>query len=316
MRKDTTDSMETRGQLVHCRDLQSSRPKQTTQALAELPLRLGGLGLRSAVRNSLAAYWASWADALPVLQRRCPRQTALLAADLAGQTTADCLVAAQTAAAALQGAGMASLPTWQQLRAGERPPQTVLSEPGEWPHGWQYHASSAFETNFRERTVLPRMRLADRAVLRSQSGPLAGRALAAEPSSTETTLAADVLQVILRRRSRLPLPLQGRRCTGKRCGAHLDSRGDHYAACPATGRLRRRAGPMEVALRRVLREAGARVVPSARLRDLGVRQAQGGTTETSRQQPSAYPSAMACGFSWTSPWFLRCMRMVRLCGAP
>ena len=46
-----------------------------------------------------------------------------------------------------------------------------------------------------------------------------------------------------------------------------------YASCPVTGRIKRRAGPMETALRRVLREAGARVVPNARLRDLGVRDA-------------------------------------------
>ena len=263
--------LETLGQLVHCRDLQKSRPRQTTEALAQLPLRLGGLGLRSAVRNSVAAYWASWADTLPVLQRRCPRQSAQLAADLEGQTTADCLKAAQDSAAALQTAGFAMLPTWQQLRAGERSPRTEHPEPGEWLHGWQHHASSALENNFRERTVLSRMSRANRAMLRSQAGPLAGRALAAVPSSAETTLAADVLQVLLRRRLRLSLPLQGRRCVAKRCDARLDSRGDHYAACPATGRLRRRAGPMEVAVRRVLREAGARMVPNARLCDLGVR---------------------------------------------
>ena len=55
------------------------------------------------------------------------------------------------------------------------------------------------------------------------------------------------------------------------CRARLDCKGDHYAACPRTGRLRRRAGPMEVTLRRVLREAGARVVPNAQLRNLGFR---------------------------------------------
>ena len=32
---------------------------------ATLPLRLSGMGLRSACRTSGAAYWASWADALP-----------------------------------------------------------------------------------------------------------------------------------------------------------------------------------------------------------------------------------------------------------
>ena len=118
---------------------------------------------------------------------------------------------------------------------------------------------------------MPRMSRADRALLRSQSGPWSGRACTAVPTSAEMTLKAEQLQVILRRRLRMKLPLQTRRCTGRSCKAHMDTKGDHYAACPTTGQLRRRAGPMEVALRRVLREAGARVVPNARLRDLGVR---------------------------------------------
>eukprot|EP00973_Karenia_brevis_P033564 4626583-Karenia_brevis.AAC.1 len=36
-------------------------------ALATLPMRMGGLGLRSAERVSQAAYWASWADAFPMV---------------------------------------------------------------------------------------------------------------------------------------------------------------------------------------------------------------------------------------------------------
>ena len=39
---------------------------------AQLPLRLGGCGLRSALRTAPAAYWASWADTLPMIQARHP----------------------------------------------------------------------------------------------------------------------------------------------------------------------------------------------------------------------------------------------------
>ena len=39
---------------------------------ATLPLRAGGLGLRSAVRTGPAAYWASWADTFPMMAERCP----------------------------------------------------------------------------------------------------------------------------------------------------------------------------------------------------------------------------------------------------
>ena len=41
--------------------------------VAQLPLSLGGLGLASAVRNSVPVFWASWADCLAVLSRRLPR---------------------------------------------------------------------------------------------------------------------------------------------------------------------------------------------------------------------------------------------------
>ena len=39
---------------------------------SQLPLRLGGMGLRDSQRTSAAAYWASWADALPEIIGRFP----------------------------------------------------------------------------------------------------------------------------------------------------------------------------------------------------------------------------------------------------
>ena len=44
----------------------------TTQEVASLPLSLGGLGLRNAVRTSPSAYWASWSDSLPMIKARHP----------------------------------------------------------------------------------------------------------------------------------------------------------------------------------------------------------------------------------------------------
>ena len=42
------------------------------RSLASLPIRLGGLGLHASERLAPAAYWAAWADALPVLAARPP----------------------------------------------------------------------------------------------------------------------------------------------------------------------------------------------------------------------------------------------------
>ena len=40
--------------------------------LPTLPMRMGGLGLHSAERCAPAAFWASWADALPMIAKRNP----------------------------------------------------------------------------------------------------------------------------------------------------------------------------------------------------------------------------------------------------
>ena len=50
--------------------------------LALLPARLGGLGLQCAERVAPAAYWAAWADALPVLRLRRPEAAARCLAEL------------------------------------------------------------------------------------------------------------------------------------------------------------------------------------------------------------------------------------------
>jgi len=73
------------------------------------------------------------------------------------------------------------------------------------------------------------------------------------------------LNVILRRRLRLRLPLGARRC---RCGAELDPYGDHLAACNKSGLLRRRATPQERTWRRIFAEAGAVVLKNQKLTDM------------------------------------------------
>ena len=50
----------------------TSEAMTVAQDLLGLPLRCGGVGLRSASRTAPAAYWASWADALPMISARTP----------------------------------------------------------------------------------------------------------------------------------------------------------------------------------------------------------------------------------------------------
>ena len=58
--------------------------------------------------------------------------------------------------------------------------------PGDWPHGWQFHASRIRNIFYRDRVMLPAMSPDRRALLRSQAGVQAGAWLAAIPSALGT----------------------------------------------------------------------------------------------------------------------------------
>ena len=241
------------------------------RAVATMPARLGGLGLRSASRTSPAAYAAAWADALPVLRERLPEVAASLVVELerGAAAGADCLVEASAAAERIVLEGCQVFPAWREAAAGRRPPQLDANDAdvGEWQHGWQYHASSACEAFYLERSVMASATTSQNAMLLSQSGPAAGRWLTALPTSPATTLPPARMQVAMRRRLRWPLPMGPQQCNGRSCRQPLDELGDHWTSCPRSGRLRRRAGPLERTWARVFREAGARVGENVFLRD-------------------------------------------------
>ena len=90
---------------------------------------------------SPAAYWAAWADALPVLRLRRREAAACCLAELeAGSASlALCLRAAAAAGAHLTHAGWEGRPEWRAIHDGLRPAQCVLPEPGERRQGWQHH---------------------------------------------------------------------------------------------------------------------------------------------------------------------------------
>ena len=138
------------------------------------------------------------------------------------------------------------------------PPPLDEAEPGLFRHGWQQPAALVLHTAHRAREVMPPLPEAEQALLRSQSGPHAAAWLTAIPTDPGTTLSPEEMQVALRRRLRLPLPLASRHCGGERrygCGAPLDPFGDHATACHRTGLLARRAKLVELAWLRVAREA-------------------------------------------------------------
>ena len=73
------------------------------QEAATLPLVLGSLGLRSAIRTRYSAFWASWADCITMVDARHPEVAAQLVVQLEGHPATPCLGAATAAARALTG---------------------------------------------------------------------------------------------------------------------------------------------------------------------------------------------------------------------
>ena len=131
------------------------------------------------------------------------------------------------------------------------------------------------ENTFRKNVVLAMSGEANRAHLRSHSGCNAGAALLGAPTGPEVTVEPTLFRTLLRERLRLPLDVTEAHCEG--CGERLDEQGRHRAACPKTGRLKKRAVPPECAVARMCREAGATVRRNAKLKDLnlGVSQSDG-----------------------------------------
>ena len=141
-----------------------SQQQEVAQDVATLPMRLGGLGLRSASRTAPGAFCSSWAEALPMIQARLPIMANAVMEGLEGNAQG-CIGELQESTRVLDASGFIGRPSWTSLRAGARPPPPTVAEPGEWQHGWQYYASSSLEHHFRETVVFAQSSAADLAHL-------------------------------------------------------------------------------------------------------------------------------------------------------
>ena len=84
-----------------------------------------------------AAYWASWADALQMVDQRLPEVANRVVNRLADEEPAGCLGELRGAASQLDRHGFVGRPDWHTLRSGARPEASPNAEPAEWPHGWE-----------------------------------------------------------------------------------------------------------------------------------------------------------------------------------
>ena len=100
-----------------------------------------------------------------------------------------CVAQARQASEAIPVEHFRFKPDWRRIVAGERPPEPpeeLRGEPGIWPHGWQFYASSAIITQHKERVVLPALDDATKARVRSQGGAEAGAFLRGAPVCEHT----------------------------------------------------------------------------------------------------------------------------------
>ena len=282
------------------------------RSIGQLPGTMGGIGLTSAVRIAPAAYWAAWADALPVMTARRPDAAARCVAELlAGPAArAPSLRQANAAADQLREGGWSTIPAWDTLQAAPAPPSNGRPEIGTGYPGWQQPATRALHIHYRESELLPHLTPPCQALLRSQSGPHAAAWLTAIPTEPALTIASDHFQTALRRRLRLPLALADQRCGGggnPGCGAVVDPYGDHRAACARSGLLARRAPLLEQAWVRVCREGlggEGRVVPQqwlARATAPGVRADDRRRLDLVVYGATRHGAALCCDVTLVSP---------------
>ena len=105
--------------------------KLTARHLASLPMRLGGLGLRSASRMAPAAFWSSWADALQMIHERLPQVAHNVVEGLNGVREVEgCIRELHDSAVELDRHGFVGRPAWADLVAGVRPPPANVCECG------------------------------------------------------------------------------------------------------------------------------------------------------------------------------------------
>ena len=161
--------------------------------------------------------------------------------ELDGHPVTPCLSVASRIAGDLVGVGGFGPPKRISLANGARP---HMRQPGDYEHGGSDKGGSMEQPlEFRDAVLMPRLASHEQALLRSQSGPMAGAPLTSVPTSPLLQFDPQLFRILLCR-LRLPLPLTSRESI-------------HLVFCA-----------VESAAARVCREAGARVTTNVMLRDL------------------------------------------------
>ena len=204
----------------------------SAKAAADLPLAMGGLGLRSAVKLRHAAHWASWADAIQMIAERHPEIAGTIVRAI---HTEHEVPGVQAIVTSVEADGFVC-PSWEDLATGEVSASPEEDEDPNQPRaGWQSKAAREVEARSFAR-LLSTLTDPQKALLRSQGGPLASALFISMPIDRVSRIDSQSFRLLFLRRLRQPLPLTARSC---RCGRLLDCLGHHRSACPVAGVLGR-----------------------------------------------------------------------------
>ena len=193
------------------------------EEMATLPMRMGGLGLRSAGHCARAAYWASWADALPMINQRNSSVADMVVARLSGDgPLAGCPAELDKAAGRLEREGFWWKPSWSDLQ------------------GKQWRANLGSGNMGGNIGLLPSLtRISGRGPCWLAVPPLVGptsvhilvgtRALHWRIAQQHQSSPFPTFRTLLLERLQLPLQITEAECEG--CQAPLDPLGRHRASC-------------------------------------------------------------------------------------
>ena len=200
---------------------------------ASLPLA-GGLGFRSATKLRCAVHWASYT--IKMVNERHPE-----VAERRRLTTVTMHPASRPSSPVK--------PVWRRLvSAAQCGATSPVAEPKpnrttriSWSRtnpGWAKAAREVESLSFEG--VMDLLHDPQKALLRSQGGPLASAPFVAMPVDRMCRIESQTFRILLLRRLRQPLPLTEHSC---RCGRLLDSFGHLRSACLVAGVLWTRGFP-------------------------------------------------------------------------
>ena len=92
--------------------LGSERAPDSTEAISQLPFSLGGLGLTSAVRSSVAAHWSNWADCVHMIRQRHPSVAETFFITNIHRGPTPCFATVRTCQGTLEATGL-EIPSWK-----------------------------------------------------------------------------------------------------------------------------------------------------------------------------------------------------------